>query len=63
MVRKHGIAALRPVDSFVLRVVERRANRVDVVYELHHIGTGARWRFVSLSALKRHLARLDLRRR
>lgn len=50
--------SLQPVRSYILRVVRQRTTAGAVVYELHPIGTGARRRFLSLAALKRHLGRL-----
>lgn len=49
--------AHRLVHSYILRVVEQRTLKVELVYELHDIEAGTRRRFNSLVSLQRHLAR------
>lgn len=48
--------ARRLVRSYILRVVEQRTLKVELVYELHDIEAGTRRRFSSLPSLERHLA-------
>lgn len=45
------------VDSFILRVIEQRTQRIDTVFELHPIRGGEPKRFTSLAAMKRFLSR------
>jgi hypothetical protein len=42
-----------PLNSYLVRVLERRSFRVDRVYEVRDIGTGEAMRFASLAALQR----------
>jgi len=44
------------VESFILRVIEQRTERVDTIFELHPIPGGEPKRFTSLAALRRFLA-------
>lgn len=58
MVEPNSERARRVVHSYILRVVEQRTLKLDLVYELHDIEAGTRRRFSSLPALERYLARL-----
>jgi len=59
---RHQITRTRhAVESFILRVVEQRTQRVDTIFELHPIRGGEPKRFTSLAALKRFLARAAAR--
>jgi hypothetical protein len=49
------------VESFILRVIELRTQRVDTIFELHPIPGGEPKRFTSLAALRRFLARAAAR--
>lgn len=46
----------RPLSSFLLRVAERREERVSLQYELRDLRGGVVHRFASLAALARFLA-------
>jgi hypothetical protein len=50
-------SASRLVRSYILRVLEQRTLRIELVYELHDIEAGKRRRFSSLPSLERHMAR------
>ena len=52
---------IRPLRSYLLRVVEQRTVVVSQVYELHDIAAGTRRRFVSLDELKQYLGRKHAR--
>jgi len=55
---RHRIKRTRhPVESFILRVIEQRTERVDTIFELHPIRGGEPKRFTSLAALRRFLSR------
>jgi hypothetical protein len=51
-----GERALRPLSSFLLRVLEVRIERTERVYELHDLRSGATHRFRSLAGLRQFLA-------
>lgn len=62
MPRQHITRTLHPVQSFILRVIEQRTQRVDTIFELHAIPGGEPKRFTSLAALRRFLSRAGPRK-
>lgn len=56
MPRHRTTRSRHAVESFILRVIEQRTQRVDTIFELHPIVGGEPKRFTSLAALRRFLA-------
>jgi len=56
MAKKRTTRTRHAVESFILRVIEQRTERVDTIFELHPIPGGEPKRFTSLAALRRFLA-------
>jgi hypothetical protein len=54
---QHRAAAARLLGSYLLRVLERRAVRVSLAYELHDLGSGTKLLFTTPAELEQHLAR------
>lgn len=57
MPRRRLTRTRHAVESFILRVIEQRTERVDTIFELQPIAGGEPKRFTSLAALRRFLSR------